>query len=74
MKKLNLILLILLGSICVANATHLMGGELTYTYAGYNASTNRYSYTVTGSIYRYCLGDSSTAPFDNTMKIGRAHV
>jgi len=51
------------------NATHLMGGSMTYEYQGMVGPN--YSYKVTLKIYRYC--DSSaggTAPLDGSMYLG----
>ena len=50
------------------SATHLMGGNLTYTYNGLNASTGQYEYTVTLKIYRYCATGSSQLP--NSLALG----
>ncbi len=49
-----------------ANATHLMGGNLTYTYLGQTGSN--YNYEVTLKLYRYCASGSSQLP--NNMDLG----
>jgi gliding motility-associated-like protein len=46
-------------SLLSLNATHLVGGDITYTCLGNNA------YEVTLTVYRDC-GPNSMAPFDNT--------
>ena len=50
-------------------ATHLMGGNMTYTYVSYNATTNLYSYLVTLHEYRYC-SDSNSAQLTNSEQLG----
>lgn len=47
-------------------ATHLMGGNLTYTYIGQTGSL--YNYEVTLKLYRYCASGSSNLP--NDMNLG----
>lgn len=53
MKKLLFAIVLCLSYSCV-NATHLMGGSLTYTNYGFNASTRTAEYVITLNIYRYC--------------------
>ncbi len=58
MKNLNIILfLIILGSYFPALATHIVGGELTYTHNGGN------NYTIRLKVYRDCF--NGQAPFDD---------
>src|SRR5207248_46854 len=69
--KYSLILAVIL--ICCgmkSYSTHLMGGNITYTYGGYNSSTQLYAFTVTIDMYRYCLADSSTATLDLIDSLG----
>ena len=49
-----------------ASATHLMGGNLTYTFLGQTGSL--YNYEVTIKLYRYCASGSSNLP--NNMELG----
>ena len=51
-----------------AQATHLMGGNLTYEYLGLNGSTGLYDYRITLTIYRLCDPGSSLLP--STMELG----
>jgi gliding motility-associated-like protein len=52
-----------------ANATHLMGGELTYTYDG--DVTGGAFYTVKLIVYRYCdQTGGNTAALDQEMNLG----
>lgn len=56
-----------------ANGSHLMGGNVTYTFIGYNSNTNLYTYKITAKIYRYCdsTGTGGTpAALDNQMTTG----
>lgn len=45
-----------------AQATHLMGGNLSYEYLGLNGTTGQYDYRVTLTIYRLCDPGSSNLP------------
>lgn len=49
-------------------ASHLMGGNLSYEYLGINGSTGNYDYRVTLTIYRLCDPGSSQLP--PTMLLG----
>ena len=52
-----------------SQATHLMGGELTYTYDG-DGPDGKF-YNVNLIIYRYCDNTNGTpAPLDQTMMLG----
>ena len=52
-----------------SEATHLMGGELTYRYDG--STTGGDFYVVTLIVYRYCdTTVTSTAPLDASMFLG----
>src|SRR6187455_371331 len=66
MKKIGLIIFfvsaLLTGRSHLANATHLMGGSLTYEYLGLDTITGLYDYRVTITIYRYCEAGSSLLP------------
>ena len=63
MKKLLFVLiLIALGVVKQASATHIVGGELVYRYLGPS------QYAVTLIIYRDCL--SGAAAFDNPASVG----
>ncbi len=61
MKKVLIALFFALIYIVPAQATHLMGGNLTYVYQGFNVATNKYTYQVNLKIYRYC-GNITPAP------------
>ena len=50
------------------NASHLMGGNLSYEYLGLNGSTGEYEYRITLYIYRLCDPGSSQLPA--TMDMG----
>ena len=50
MKKLLLLITIILAGYTNSNASHLMGGEITYTYVGGD------DYEVTLIVYRDCNG------------------
>ena len=50
MKKLLLLITIILAGFTTSQASHLMGGEITYTYVGGN------DYQVTLIVYRDCFG------------------
>ncbi len=49
-------------------ASHIMGGNLSYTYSGYNAGTNKHIFDVTLKMYRYCAPGSSNLP--NSLDLG----
>lgn len=49
-------------------ASHLMGGNLSYEYLGLNGTTGNYDYRVTLNIYRLCDPGSSQLP--GTMLLG----
>ncbi len=51
-----------------SEATHLMGGELTYMYSGSQNGVNFYDVRLI--IYRYCDSTIVTAPLDQTMFLG----
>lgn len=40
-------------------STHLMGGNLTYSFVSYNIGSNTYTYNIELRIYRYCTGATS---------------
>jgi len=46
-----------------------MGGNMTYTFTGYNAGTNKYTFDVTLKMYRYCVG-AGTTPLPTTLPLG----
>ena len=54
----------------LAQATHLIGGSMSYQYLGPNSRGN-FNYKITLSIYRDC--QQSEVPFDPTIKIGVYH-
>ena len=65
------VLVFLLVSIAPAEATHLVGGSITYTYIG--KSSNYYTYSIKVDMFRDCstpAGQSSPTPFDNTINVG----
>ena len=76
MNRVARIILFLLISISIlteSKASHLMGGDVSYVFVGYNPSTNLYSYKITTKIYRYCdsTGVGGTpAALDNQMLMG----
>lgn len=49
-------------------ATHLMGGNLSYEYLGLNSTSGLYDYRITLTIYRLCDPGSSLLPA--TMELG----
>lgn len=51
----------------ISDATHLMGGDLTYKYLG-STGTN-FNYQVTLKLYRYCAGGSSSLPFNMNLGV-----
>jgi len=51
----------------LAQATHLIGGSMSYQYLGQNSRGN-FNYKITLSIYRDC--QQSEVPFDPSIKIG----
>lgn len=53
---------------CISFGSHIMGGSLSYAYAGYNAGTNKYIFDITLKVYRYCAPGSSNLP--NTLDLG----
>jgi gliding motility-associated-like protein len=60
-------------SICIlfpftVNATHLMGGNLTYEYLGLNGGGS-YDYRITLTIYRLCDGGSALLPNSTQMGV-----
>jgi gliding motility-associated-like protein len=52
----------------ISQATHLMGGSLTYAYLGQDAGGN-YQYRVTLTIYRYCAAGSAQLPTAMTLGV-----
>src|SRR5204863_7981861 len=70
MKKVftHVALLILLCCATKSYSTHLMGGNLSYTFVSFNPGNNTYTYTVELRIYRYCASGSSG--LDDTMYMG----
>jgi len=51
----------------VSEASHIMGGNLSYTYAGYIAGINKYAFDITLKVYRYCAPGSSQLPLSMDM-------
>lgn len=49
-------------------ATHLMGGSMTYTYNGVDLATGNDKFKISLTIYRYCEG--ATAPLDASLQMG----
>ena len=70
MKTLSslVIILLLLFSTTQLRATHLMGGNMTYSYVSFNPANNTHTYQITLKIYRYCTGQ--TASLDFSMEVG----
>jgi hypothetical protein len=70
MKKVftQVALLLLLCCATKSYSTHLMGGNLSYTFVSFNPGNNTYTYTVELRIYRYCTG--ATSGLDDTMFMG----
>ena len=51
-------------------ATHIMGGEMTYAYYGYDEFTHKYYYTVELHMYRYCdTTNGPTAPLQPSFNL-----
>lgn len=76
MNRVAKTILILLASCSMLSesmASHLMGGDVSYVFVGYNPTTNLYTYKITTKIYRYCdsTGVGGTpAALDNQMLMG----
>jgi gliding motility-associated-like protein len=52
-------------------ATHLIGGEMTYTCLGYNVVTDEYTYEIYLIVYRDCGPNNELGTFfDSTASIG----
>ena len=66
------LLLVLLGLSLNSSASHLMGGDVTYSFTSYNASTNLYTYSIRVEVYRYCDSSSGTTPtqLDQSITMG----
>jgi gliding motility-associated-like protein len=60
MRKLVLLLLTVFCCSISALASHIIGGEITYTFISFDAATNTYQYEVTLKLYRDCLNSSVT--------------
>lgn len=75
MKALNckyiLLLLAFLGAWAGANATHLVGGSMSYQYVG-RLSNGNFQYRVTLKVYRDC--QASQVPFDDEIDVGVYHA
>src|SRR5258708_34220847 len=56
------LILVLLSAVLQSHASHIVGGELNYTYLGNN------NYRLRLIVYRDCF--NGTAPFDNPADIG----
>src|SRR5436189_3196432 len=54
---------------CALKASHIMGGNMTYTFTGYNAGTNKYQFDIILKMYRYCVG-TGTTPLPTTLPLG----
>src|SRR6185436_5155749 len=48
-------------------SSHLMGGNITYSFVGFNSGNSTYSYAITLKIYRYC---NSMTQLDNQVNLG----
>jgi hypothetical protein len=49
-----------------SNATHLMGGNLSYSFVSFNPGNNTFTFAVEMRIYRYCTG--MTTGLDPSMQ------
>lgn len=72
--RITLCVLLFLTSIQLTEASHLMGGNLGYTYGGLQTSgqnAGKYKYTVKLELYRFC-GTATPNPSDlpNNMTLG----
>ncbi len=67
MKKTLLYLAFFLMLIPQTEATHLVGGYMSYEYLGRVGTTNQFSYRVSLTIYRDCA--NGMADFDNTIDV-----
>jgi gliding motility-associated-like protein len=55
----------------MVEATHLIGGEMTYSCLGYNAATDEYTYEIDLIIYRDCSPNNELGTFfDSTAYVG----
>ena len=66
------LLLVLLGLSLNSSASHLMGGDVTYSFTSYNPNTNLYTYAIRVEVYRYCDSTSGTtpSPLDQSITMG----
>lgn len=69
MRKVFFVFVTLLMCVSKLSATHLMGGGFTYTFTGYDASTNTNNYTITLKLYRYCEGATASLPVSVEVNI-----
>lgn len=70
MKRLLSILLLFLSLVPLAQATHLIGGSMSYQNLGLNSKGN-YNFKVSLSLYRDCKGGvSTTVLFTKDIRIG----
>lgn len=70
-KILFLLLLSVFAILDIAEATHLVGGSLTYTYIG--KAGQDYEYSVKVTMYRDCKDPNdpgAAVPFDKTIQVG----
>jgi len=71
MKKLFKFFLFFFFSLVITqsvNATHIMGGNLYYSYIGFNPGNGQYQYSITLKMYRYCAAGSAALP--TTVDLG----
>lgn len=70
-KKLLLYISLIISFLNISTtvqATHIMGGSLSYEYLGLDSATGNYNYRLTIHLYRLCDSGSSLLPLD--MNIG----
>ena len=66
------VLLVFLGFYLNSSASHLMGGDVTYSFTSYTPNTNLYTYAIRVEVYRYCDSTSGTtpSPLDQSITMG----
>jgi gliding motility-associated-like protein len=71
LKRFWSILFLLVSLVPLAQATHLIGGSMSYQQLNQNSSNGKFRYKVSLLLYRDCQGGiSTTVPFEPTIKIG----
>lgn len=70
MKKISVFILFFVSLVIMnADATHLMGGNLYYTFAGINGANGYSKFNIELKIYRYCAPGSTDLPASITLAV-----